>query len=203
MSALRVVLASRNEGKLRELTALLGDFGFTLESQAAHDVPSPVEDGLTFVENALIKARAVAAATSLPAIADDSGLVVPALQGAPGIYSARYAGTHGDDLANNAKLVAELANASDRRAYFYCAMCFIGHAEDPTPLIATAAWHGEIVDEPRGEGGFGYDPHFRVAGRQETSAELPRDEKNALSHRGQACAALADMLRDWLDRQGV
>lgn len=198
---MRVVLASRNEGKLRELGALLGDLGLALESQADHEVPSPVEDGLTFIENALIKARAVARATTLPAIADDSGIVVPVLNGAPGIYSARYAGEHGDDLANNAKLVADLADIADRRAYFYCAMCFVEHADDPTPLIATAAWHGEFIDEPRGEGGFGYDPHFLVAGREQTSAELPREEKNALSHRGQACGTLADMLRDWLNRR--
>ena len=195
---MRIVLATRNQGKLKEMQALMADLPVTLETQAAHDVPSPEEDGLTFIENALIKARCVCQATGLAAIGDDSGLVVPALAGAPGIYSARYAGSHGDDAANNAKLAKALAEAEDRSAYFYCAMVLLEHAEDPTPLIATAAWHGEIVLQPAGEGGFGYDPHFFVADHHCTAAQLEPQQKNAISHRGQAirkiCAELARTL---------
>ncbi|MEM9621706.1 MAG: non-canonical purine NTP pyrophosphatase, partial [Pseudomonadota bacterium] len=147
---MRVVLASHNSGKLKELRALLTDVGWQLESQADHQVAAVPEDGLTFVENALLKARGVCAATRLPAIADDSGLVVPALNGAPGIYSARYAGQHGDDHANNQKLLKALTGVQDRRAYFFCAMVFLLNADDPTPIIATAAWHGSILEAPRG-----------------------------------------------------
>ncbi len=187
---MRVVLASRNEGKLQELRTLLAGVNLSLESQAEHDVPSPAEDGLTFVENALIKARAVAAATGLPAIADDSGLVVPALNGAPGIYSARYAGEHGDDAANNKKLLQRLQGQADRAAYFYCAMVMLLHADDPTPTVATAAWHGSILQHPRGNNGFGYDPLFLADGLQHTAAELPAARKNSISHRGQATRRL-------------
>jgi XTP/dITP diphosphohydrolase len=198
---MRVVLASRNPGKLAELNTLLSPLSLSLESQQAHDVPSPPETGTTFIENAIIKARTVAAATGLAALADDSGLVVPALDGAPGIYSARYASRDtsdsfeeeagiGKDHANNQKLIAKLQGVSDRTAYFYCAIVFLRHAIDPTPLIATAAWHGQIVDEPRGDHGFGYDPHFYVAEFDKTSAELPRETKNAISHRGLAIGKL-------------
>ena len=192
---MRIVLASRNTGKLEELSALLEPLDYTVESQAAHNVPSAEETGLTFVENALIKARAVAAATGLAALADDSGLVVPVLDGAPGIYSARYAGSHGDDAANNRKLIADLQGIENREAYFYCAMALLRHANDPTPCIATAAWHGQIIDEPCGEGGFGYDPHFFLPGLQQTSAQLPAAQKNKLSHRGQATARLIAQLQ--------
>ena len=147
---MRIVLASRNSGKLLELQAMLAALPVMLESQAEHDVPSPEETGTTFIENAIIKARAVAAATGLSALADDSGLVVPALNGAPGIYSARYAGSHGDDAANNQKLVAQLRGVEDRHAYFYCAMALLRHPDDPTPILATGAWHGEIVDQAAG-----------------------------------------------------
>ncbi len=191
-----IVLASRNAGKLKELQALLSDTGVQLTSQADLDIDSPEETGLTFIENALIKARAVSGASGLPAIADDSGLVVPVLGGAPGIHSARYAGTHGDDQANNELLIRNLAGVEDRRAYFYCALVLLTHDNDPTPFVATAAWHGSIIDEPRGDGGFGYDPHFVVEGRAETSAELDSTEKNRLSHRGQAVASLVDHLRN-------
>jgi len=187
---MRVVLASHNSGKLAELRALLSTTDLSVESQADHNVPSAEETGLTFVENALIKARAVAQATNLAAIADDSGLVVPALEGAPGIHSARYAGTHGDDEANNAKLIQDLKGIDDRRAYFFCAMVFMRHPADPTPLIATAAWHGEIIDAPQGTRGFGYDPHFFLPSLGIASAELEATQKNKLSHRGQATAAL-------------
>lgn len=187
---MRIVLASRNEGKLNELQAMLEPLPLELESQADHDVPSADETGITFLENAIIKARSVAAATGLAALGDDSGLVVPALDGAPGIYSARYAGTHGDDAANNQKLVAQLRDVQDRAAYFYCAIVLLRHATDPTPIVATAAWHGQIIDTPRGDGGFGYDPHFYLPEFEQTSAELPRAQKNQLSHRGQAIARL-------------
>ena len=196
---MRIVLASRNPGKLAEMQALFAPLGVTLESQANHDVPSPEETGLTFIENAIIKARAISAATGLPAIGDDSGLVVPALGGAPGILSARYAGQHGDDSANNARLVRELDAVEDRSAYFFCTMAFLRHERDPTPLIASAAWHGSIVLDARGTGGFGYDPHFFVPALQCTAAQLDAGRKNAISHRGQASAQLVEQLRDALD----
>ncbi len=187
---MRIVLATRNPGKLREMQSLFADTAMQLESQAEHEVASPEEDGLTFLENALIKARAVAQATGLPAIADDSGLVVPALKGAPGIYSARYAGTQGDDAANNNKLLASLDQVEDRRAYFFCAMVFMQHGLDPTPITATGIWQGSILRTPRGTQGFGYDPLFLVEGLSQTSAELDPAEKNKRSHRGQASASL-------------
>ncbi len=192
---MRIVLASKNAGKLAELQALLAPLPVHLESQADHGVPSAEETGATFIENALIKARAVAAATGMAALADDSGLVVPALHGAPGIFSARYAGTHGDDQANNRKLVEQMNRVGERQAYFYCAMALLRHADDPTPLLATAAWHGEIVAQPAGDQGFGYDPHFFVPALGKTAAQLPAPEKNRLSHRGQATAALIAQLR--------
>ncbi len=191
----RVVLASANPGKLVELQAMLAPLDLELESQAEHDVPSPVEDGLTFLENAIIKARSVSRATALPAIGDDSGIVVPVLDGAPGIYSARYAGTHGDDAANNAKLLDALVGATNRAAYFYCAIVYLRHADDPTPLISTSAWHGQIASAPSGGGGFGYDPLFVPEGGSATAAELEPATKNRVSHRGQAVAGLVNALR--------
>jgi XTP/dITP diphosphohydrolase len=197
---MQVVLASRNVGKLKELADLLAPLGLMLTSQAEFDIPSADETGLTFLENALIKARSVAAATTLPSIADDSGLVVPALNGAPGIYSARYAGAEATDADNNAKLVTALQSQTDRRAYFYCALVYLRYADDPTPLVATAAWHGEIIDEPRGQGGFGYDPHFWVSETGCTSAELAKQRKNAISHRGQAMSSMLDLIRQDLNQ---
>ncbi len=191
-----VVLASGNTGKLKEFAALLEPLRMTVSSQAEHGVTPAEETGLTFVENALIKARHAAATAGLPAIADDSGLVVPALGGAPGIYSARYAGVEADDARNNAKLIADLEGIDAREAYFYCAIVMMRDALDPTPLISCAAWHGKIVDTPRGTQGFGYDPHFLVPTLNATSAELPRDEKNALSHRGQAVQGLLEQLSE-------
>src|SRR5262245_32946259 len=161
---MNVVLASSNPGKLAELTVLLAPLGVALSSQQRLGVSDADETATTFVENALIKARHAAAATGWAAIADDSGLVVRALGGAPGVYSARYAGADADAAANNRKLIATLAGASDRAAYFYCALVFLRSATDPAPLIATATWNGRIVDAARGEGGFGYDPHFLVDG---------------------------------------
>ena len=188
---MRVVLASHNEGKLAELKPLLAPLGLTLESQAEHHVASPEETGTTFVENALIKAKAVAHATGLPSLADDSGIAVPALQGAPGIRSARYAGPDATDAENNRKLMGDISHLpSPVAAFYYCAIVYLEHANDPTPLIATAAWYGHLTPEPRGTNGFGYDPYFVIAGRSQTSAELEPEEKNRLSHRGLACARL-------------
>ncbi len=192
---MKIVLASGNPGKLHELQALLGPLGVTVESQAALGIVPPPEERLTFVENALEKARHAARESGLPALADDSGLVVPALGGAPGIRSARYAGAEADAAANNAKLVAALGDLERPPAHFFCALVYLRHPEDPAPLIATARWHGVIVRTPRGDAGFGYDPHFYLPELQCTAAELPAAEKNRRSHRGQAMAALLQELR--------
>lgn len=189
-----LILATRNQGKIDEMRPMLADVGFNLVNQSDTNIPSPVEDGATFVENALIKARAVTTATGLPSIADDSGLVVSALGGAPGIFSARYAGEEATDTDNNALLLSKLAPHTDRSAYFFCCMVFLRSAEDPTPLIATGRWHGEILTEPRGDGGFGYDPLFWVPEREKSAAELVKADKNRISHRGQACALMLQSL---------
>jgi XTP/dITP diphosphohydrolase len=188
----RIVLATGNLGKVRELGAMLADLGVHVLPQSDFGVPEAEETGLSFVENAILKARNAAAHTGLPAIADDSGIEVDALNGAPGIYSARYAGTDGDDAANNAKLLAALAELppAARSARFRSVVVFMRHADDPSPLIAEGAWEGRILDAPRGSGGFGYDPLFQVAGRDVSAAELPAEEKNRLSHRGQALRRL-------------
>ena len=193
-----VVLATSNAGKLAELNVLLRPLGVTLQTQSTLGVADADETGTTFVENALIKARHAAARTGLPAIADDSGLVVGSLHGAPGIRSARFAGDGAGAAANNRALVAALQGIEDRRAYFYCALVFLRHAADPAPLIATAQWNGWVVDDPRGDQGFGYDPHFRVDGMTETAAQLAPDLKNRISHRGRAAAALVASMRDAL-----
>ena len=192
-----LVLASSNAGKLRELSAMLLPLGITVRTQAEWSIEDAVEDGLTFVENALIKARHAARHCGLPALGDDSGLVVDALQGQPGIYSARYAGPEADDEANNRKLLRALEGVAPeyRGAHFYCAMACLRHAEDPAPVIAIGSWSGVILDRPRGAGGFGYDPLFWLPSKECTSAELPADEKNWLSHRGQALAALLAQMR--------
>ncbi|TXS90660.1 RdgB/HAM1 family non-canonical purine NTP pyrophosphatase [Parahaliea maris] len=189
-----VVLASGNAGKLKELGGILAPLGMDLRSQAEFDVPEVPEDGLTFVENALIKARAAARHTGLPAIADDSGLEVDALQGAPGIHSARYSGE--GDAGNNRKLLAALAGLprEQRRARFQCVLVFLRHADDPTPLICQGSWEGFILDAPAGEQGFGYDPVFYVPDHDRSAAELPREVKNQVSHRARACAQLAEAL---------
>ena len=197
---MRIVLATRNDGKLKELGRILAPLGFELISQAQLDVPSPVEDGLSFIENALIKARHVSQATDLPAIADDSGIVLPCLDGAPGIHSARYAGEAASDADNNRLLISTLTTAGllepPPAAYFYCAMVFLEHALDPTPIVATAAWAGRVTGEPRGVNGFGYDPHFLVGDGEQTSAELPGHVKNDISHRAQASRALMVRLKE-------
>lgn len=193
--ALKLVLASGNRGKLAELSDILADLDAEVLPQSEFDVPDAVEDGLSFVENAIIKARHAARYSGLPALADDSGLCVDALDGAPGIYSARYAGTHGDDDANNRKLIATLAGIDNRRAHFHCALVFVRHENDPAPIICEGLWWGEIVDQPRGDNGFGYDPLFYIPSLGCCSAELPIAQKNAVSHRGQALAQLLEQLR--------
>jgi len=191
MSDQRVVLASNNKGKLRELGELLAGHHMQVLPQADFGIPEAIEDGLSFVENAIKKARNAAAHSGLPAIADDSGLEVDALKGAPGIYSARYAGD-GGDAANNAKLLSALADVQDagRSARFQCLMVYMRHAEDPTPLICQGTWEGVILREPQGENGFGYDPLFFVPAENASAAQLPAGVKNAQSHRGQALRAL-------------
>jgi len=196
---MNVVLASGNAGKLAELGSLLAPLGVELTSQQALGIPEAEETATSFIENALIKARHAAAASGKPAIADDSGIVVPALGGAPGVRSARYAGSPSDAAANNDKLVAALQGIDDRRAYFYCALVFMRAHDDPAPLIATARWHGRIVDAARGNGGFGYDPHFQVDGLNLTAAQLSAPLKNQISHRGKAAAALVGSIRRALD----
>jgi len=190
-----LVLASNNAGKLKEFRELLLPVGFTLRAQGEFDVPEAEEPHLTFVENALAKARHAAQLTGLPALADDSGVCANALGGAPGVFSARYAGEPKSDARNNQKLIADLAAQADKSAYYYCVLVFVRHAEDPQPLIAEGRWDGEIIAAARGAGGFGYDPHFWLPALNKTAAELSADEKNRLSHRGQALRALVEKLR--------
>ena len=192
-----LVLASGNRGKLREIGEILAPLNWTVRPQGDWRIPEAVEDGLSFIENALIKARHAARLTGLPALADDSGLAVDALDGAPGIYSARYAGDGGDE-ANNRKLLQAMEDVpEDRRgAHFYCAMALVRHATDPAPLVAIGRWDGSIARAPSGAGGFGYDPLFRVPGQGCTSAELDPAVKNRLSHRGQALAVMTRLLQD-------
>jgi len=191
---LKAVLASSNPGKLRELSALLEPLGIDLVSQRDLAIEGADETGTTFIENALQKARHACRLTGLPAIADDSGIAVDALNGAPGVHSARYAGVDASDSDNNDKLLHALAHANDRSAHYYCVIVFLESADDPAPLVATGRWDGQIVDEPRGENGFGYDPYFLVEACRMTAAELPAEVKNRLSHRGQAVAELISLL---------
>jgi XTP/dITP diphosphohydrolase len=191
----RLVLASNNAGKLKEFAQLLAPIGFELHPQGEFDVPEAEEPHGTFVENALAKARHAARLTGLPALADDSGVCVVALGGAPGVYSARYAGEPKSDARNNEKLIADLAQHDDKSAYYYCVLVYVRHADDPQPVIADGRWNGEIIDTPRGDGGFGYDPYFLLPGLGKTAAELSAQDKNAVSHRGQALRALVEKLR--------
>jgi XTP/dITP diphosphohydrolase len=191
----RLILASNNAGKLKEFAQLLGPIGFELHPQGEFNVPEAEEPFGTFVENALAKARHAARLTGLPALADDSGVCVNALGGAPGVYSARYAGEPKSDARNSEKLIADLARHEDKSAYYYCVLVYVRHAEDPQPVIADGLWRGQIVDAPRGAGGFGYDPHFLLAQFGKTAAELEAHEKNAVSHRGQALRALVEKLK--------
>ncbi len=192
----RIVLASNNPGKAREVGQLLAEQHVEVLPQSAFNVPEVEETGLTFVENAILKARQAAQHSGLPAIADDSGLEVDALNGAPGIYSARYAGPGCSDADNNAKLLEVLAEIPDeeRGARFQCVMVYLRHAEDPTPLICQGSWEGRILRAPQGDNGFGYDPLFLVAEQGCSSAELPAEVKNSLSHRGKALRALLQAL---------
>ncbi|HHI94591.1 MAG TPA: RdgB/HAM1 family non-canonical purine NTP pyrophosphatase [Gammaproteobacteria bacterium] len=193
----KVVLASSNAGKLREINQLIGGLGMEALPQTDFGVPDADETGLTFVENAILKARHAALLTGLPAIADDSGLEVDVLDGAPGIYSARFAGVGASDADNLQKLLTELKAVPEeqRTARFQCLMVFMTHAEDPTPLICQGSWEGRILFAPQGENGFGYDPLFWVPGEQCTSAELSSEVKNRLSHRGQALQQLLSALK--------
>lgn len=190
-----LVLASNNAGKLREFNHLLAPLGFSVRPQSEFQVPEAPEPHVTFLENALEKARHAARLTGLPALADDSGVCVNALGGAPGVTSARYAGEPKSDARNNAKLVAELAAQADRSAYYYCVLVFLRHADDPQPVIAEGRWEGEIILSPRGEGGFGYDPYFWLPRLGMTVAELSAEDKNRNSHRGQALRMLVEKLR--------
>ncbi|AXU97726.1 MAG TPA: non-canonical purine NTP pyrophosphatase, RdgB/HAM1 family [Erwinia persicina] len=193
----KVVLATGNPGKVRELADLLAAFGLDIVAQTELGVESAEETGLTFIENAILKARHAAAITGLPAIADDSGLAVDALGGAPGIYSARYAGPDASDQQNLEKLLTTLAATPDgeRQAQFHCVLVYLRHAEDPTPLVFHGSWAGEITRTAAGVGGFGYDPIFYVPALGKTAAELTKAEKQAVSHRGQALSLLLSAMK--------
>lgn len=190
----KIVFATHNAGKIAELNQLLQQSDFEMVSSAALNIPDIEETGLTFIENALLKARHAATISQLPAIADDSGLVVPALHGAPGIYSARYAGYPQNSAKNIEKLLAELQHQSDRQAWFHCSLVFLRYPEDSAPIIAEGRWHGSILFEPKGNAGFGYDPIFFDLSMQRSAAELSPAEKNRLSHRGQAVRQLITLL---------
>ena len=191
----KIVLASNNAGKLREFAQLLAPLGIELLPQSAFRVPEAEEPHLSFIENALAKARHCAVITDLPSLADDSGLCVSALDGAPGVHSARYAGEPKSDERNNKKLLAELHDKTDRRAHYVCVLALCRDADDPQPLIAEGEWHGAILDAPRGSGGFGYDPLFFVPTHDCSSAELDAAEKNRISHRAIAALALQILLQ--------
>ena len=193
------VLASGNKGKLKELSPLLASVGFELTPQSHFEISAIPETGASFVENALLKARHASRLTSLPAFADDSGLVVPSLNGAPGIYSARYAGASATSEKNNIKLLEALRNSNSRRAYFFCTLVFLLHAEDPTPIMASGEWHGYIAEGAKGANGFGYDPLFVAQGHKITAAQMEPEFKNQVSHRAIASRSL---IRSILDRRG-
>jgi XTP/dITP diphosphohydrolase len=193
----KIVLATNNQGKVKELQRLLVDAGFDIVAQSQFNVPDANETGLTFIENAILKARHTAKLTGLPSIADDSGLSVDALGGQPGIYSARYAGEYGNDQSNNQKLLDALNNVpkEKRTAYFYCALVFMRHENDPTPIICLGKWHGLILTEAQGDGGFGYDPLFYVPELGCTAAQLIKEQKSQISHRGQALKQLISKIK--------
>lgn len=193
---MKLVLATSNRGKLAEMRPLLADLGHELVAQSELDVSDAIEDGLSFVENALIKARHAARITGLPALADDSGIIVDALGGAPGLISAHYAGTHGDAAGNIRKLLGEMTGVADARrgARFYALIVLLRHADDPQPLIAEGVWEGRILDAPRGDGGHGYDPIFLDPASGLSAAEMPIELKNRISHRGKALASLRAQL---------
>ncbi|MFN4148780.1 MAG: RdgB/HAM1 family non-canonical purine NTP pyrophosphatase [Rhodocyclaceae bacterium] len=191
----KIVLASNNPGKLREFGQMLAPLEIEVLPQAQFGIPEADEPHITFVENALAKARHAAKLTGLPALADDSGICVKALGGAPGVHSARYAGEPKSDERNNQKLIAELQGKQDRRAHYVAVLVFVHHAEDPQPIICEGEWHGVIIDTPRGENGFGYDPYFLVPELGLTAAEISAEEKNERSHRGKALKLLIERLK--------
>jgi XTP/dITP diphosphohydrolase len=191
----RLVVASGNRGKLREIAEILAPLGIEPIAQGELGVSEADEPFGTFVENALAKARHASAHTGLPALADDSGICVAALGGAPGVHSARFAGEPKSDDRNNALLVERLQGSADRSAHYTCVMVLVRHAQDPEPIIADGRWYGEVIETPRGAGGFGYDPYFLVPAYGRTVAELTSDEKNAVSHRGVALRRLLELLR--------
>tara|TARA_B100000446_G_C10510286_1_gene326544 strand:+ start:654 stop:1253 length:600 start_codon:yes stop_codon:yes gene_type:complete len=199
---MKVVLASGNQGKVKELTELLSAQSIDVLAQSEFGLDSPEETGLTFIENAIIKARYASEKTGLPAIADDSGISIPALKGAPGIYSARYAGEGASDQDNIKLVLHNLKEAAgnDREAIFNCVLVYLSHAQDPTPIVCHGQWKGLITQEAHGQGGFGYDPIFWVPEKQCTAAELSKTEKNAISHRGKALTLLLDQFNDTLAR---
>ena len=192
----RLVLATSNPGKLREFGRLLEPLGIAVMAQGDLGIPDADEPHVTFIENALAKARHASALAKLPALADDSGVCVDALNGAPGVQSARYAGDPKSDARNNAQLVAALTGIADRRAHYYCVLVLMRSADDPQPLIAEGTWWGTIADDARGAGGFGYDPHFRDAETGMSGAEMPLELKNTVSHRGKAMRALIAHLHE-------
>ncbi|TCV84113.1 RdgB/HAM1 family non-canonical purine NTP pyrophosphatase [Sulfurirhabdus autotrophica] len=191
----KLVIASNNPGKLREIDRILSPLGMEVLPQSVFNIPEAEEPHCTFIENCLAKARHASELSGLPALADDSGICVDALNGAPGVYSARFAGEPKSDERNNAKLLESLAHEVNRKAHYYCVIVLVRHPHDPQPLIAEGIWEGEILHTPRGSGGFGYDPYFLVPGLDQTGAELSMDVKNAISHRGKALAELLIKLK--------
>lgn len=194
-SVQKLVIASNNAGKIAEISTLLAPLAIEVVSQSAFNVSEIAEPFVTFVENALAKARHASRCSGLPALADDSGICVAALNGAPGVHSARYAGEPKSDARNNLKLIESLQKKTDRRAFYYCVMVLVRHADDPQPIVVDGSWHGEIIAQPRGTGGFGYDPYFYLPEFDRTAAELTAEQKNQISHRGQALAQLVEILR--------
>jgi XTP/dITP diphosphohydrolase len=195
----KVVLASGNKGKLKELQSRLGELDFDVLPQSQFNIPDADETGLSFIENAILKARHAAKLSGLPAIADDSGLEVDCLQGQPGIYSARFSGDNANDKSNNAKLLELLAGVPDsqRSARFQCVLVFMRHQYDPTPIVCQGSWEGKILTQAQGENGFGYDPLFFITERNCSSAQLPAEEKNRISHRGKAMSLLIERLAEF------
>lgn len=191
----KLVIASNNAGKLREIDRILAPLGLEVLPQSAFNIPEAEEPYCTFIENCLTKARHASLHSGLPALADDSGICIDALNGAPGVYSARFAGEPKSDERNNQKMIELLQGHTNRKAHYYCVIILVRHPEDPQPIIAEGSWHGEIIDTPRGSGGFGYDPYFLVPELGQTGAELPMDVKNGMSHRGQALAQLVENLK--------
>ena len=194
-SVQKLVIASNNAGKIAEISTLLAPLAIEVVSQSAFNVSEIAEPFVTFVENALAKARHASRCSGLPALADDSGICVAALNGAPGVHSARYAGEPKSDARNNLKLIESLQKKTDRRAFYYCVVVLVRHADDPQPIIVDGSWHGEIIAQPRGTGGFGYDPYFFLSEFDKTAAELTTEQKNQISHRGTALGKLVDILR--------